>query len=73
MARFKYYLSHDPGALSPPTEDLMSIEADSQADAIERIRASDGAPIDWQPVWVHVLVWSSVDGEQRGFESARLR
>jgi len=73
MARFRYYLTRDPGTLSPPTDELMSIEADSQANAIERIKATDGAPMDWPNVWAHVLVWMSADGEQRGFESTKLR
>jgi hypothetical protein len=73
MARFRYYLSHDPGTLSPPTEELLSIEADSRAEALERIKAGEGAPNEWSSVWAHLLVWASVNGGQRGFESTRLR
>jgi len=73
MARFRYYLSRSPGTVSPPTDELLSVEADFQADTIERIRISHGAPSEWQAVWVHLLVWASADGEQRGFESVRLR
>jgi hypothetical protein len=73
MAQFRYYLSRDPGTQSPPTDELKSVDADSQADALQRIRDSEGGPMDWPSVWVHFLVWAGADGEQRGFESTRLR
>jgi hypothetical protein len=71
MARVFYYLSDSPATPSPPTEELFSIVADSAAAAITKIRRA------FQPqgpaVWAHVIVWSSADGEQQGFESTRLR
>ena len=73
MARFRYYFSHDPRALSPPTDKLLSIEAESNAEALGAIIHRNGAPEDWPSVFVNLLVWSSDDGEQRGFESTRLR
>jgi len=73
MVRFRYYLSQAPTSLSPPTAELLSVEADSPADAAEQIGDSDAASVDLAPIWVHVLVWLSVSGEQRGFESTRLR
>jgi hypothetical protein len=73
MARFRYYLSHAPTSLSPPTEELLNIEADSPANAVERISDRDTWSVDWPSIWVHVLVSSTVSGEQRGFESTRLR
>jgi len=73
MAQFRYYVSQSPGTPSPPTGNLLSMEADLRADALTRIRDSDGAPSEWPAVWAHVLVWMSSNGEQRGFESVRLR
>jgi len=73
VATFRYYISDNPGSLSPPTEELLTIEADSATDAAERISALEYAPDSWPIVWLHVLVWISADGEQRGFESTRLR
>jgi hypothetical protein len=73
MARFKYFLSHAPTSLSPPTEELLNIEANTPADAIEKISDSDVASVDWPSLWVNVLVSATVNGEQRGFELTRLR
>jgi len=73
MARFRYYFSNDPGMPSPPTDELLSVEADSKSDALEAIIQRSGAPEGWPTVWANLLVWSSDDGEQRGFESTKLR
>jgi len=71
MARFRYYLSHGHDTPSPPTGELFSIEAESLAAAVEKIRKT--LPSEGSAAWAHVLVWSSEDGEQRGFELMRLR
>jgi len=73
MARFRYHFSRNPGTLSPPTGELLTIEAGTRAEAIERIRANDAAPVESASVWLNFLVWVSVNGEQRGFASTRLR
>jgi hypothetical protein len=73
MPEYRYYLSRNPGMPSPPTDELLSVQAESQAGAIETLRQSGNTPGDWPEVWAHFLVWSSEDGEQRGFESIRLR
>jgi hypothetical protein len=73
MADFKYYFSRDPITPSATNAELLSIEADSPADAIEQIRKRNTAPTDWASLWVHLLVWSSNDGKQHGFQSTRLR
>src|SRR5262245_6729147 len=73
VATFRYYISDSPGSLSPPTEELLTIQADSATDAVERIRSLEYAPDCWPIGWLHGLVWLSAGGEQRGFESTRLR
>jgi hypothetical protein len=72
MATYMYYLGHDPTTLSPPSNELSSIDAESPAAAVSKLRSEGRLPQDWQSLWVHVLVWTSDDGEQRGFESMRL-
>ena len=73
MARFRYYFSNGARALSPPTDKLLSIEAESKSEALDAIIHRNGAPEDWPTVWANLLVWRSDDGEQRGFESTKLR
>jgi hypothetical protein len=73
MARFRYFFSRDPSAVSPTTDELLSIEAESRPDALDAIIHRNGAPEDWPSLFVNLLVWTSDDGEQRGFESTRLR
>jgi hypothetical protein len=70
MARFRFYFSRDPTTPSPPTDELLNVEAESKAEALEAI--AHDMPQDWSSVWVHVLVWADDDGQQRGFETIRL-
>lgn len=70
--QFRYYLSNDPGTLSPPTDEMLTIEANSLSDAIERINGGN-LPKERHPVWLHLLIWGAADDHNRGFESTRLR
>ena len=72
MAQFRYYFSRDPSSLSPPNDELLSIEAESRAEALKAIIHRNGAPEDWQSVFVNLLEWASNDGQQRGFETIQL-
>jgi hypothetical protein len=71
MREFKYYLSSDPGSPSPPTSELLRIEADSASAMVTQLGAEDRLREEHEPVWVHVLVWASADGQLRGFKSTR--
>ena len=71
MARFRYYFAQTPHANWPVGSELLSTEADSLDSAVKLISRDDKAWPDWPALWVHVLVWN--DGEQRCFQSARLR
>jgi len=73
MSRFRYYFFRGPGTHSPPTDELLSVEAESKPEALDAIIDRHGAPEDWPSVFVNLLICSSDNGEQRGFESARLR
>jgi len=67
-----YYLSRDPNTSSPPSSELLSIDAESPLAAARTLISGGTLPDNWQSLWAHVLVWTSDDGEQRGFESIRL-
>jgi hypothetical protein len=73
VVKILYYISDNPGALSPPTEQLEAIDADSPRSAIGKLRRQGRLPTNWQALWAHFLDWSSDNGEQRGFETMRLR
>jgi hypothetical protein len=72
MATYRYYISRDPSTPSPPSSELSSIEAQSPSDAVARLMSEGKLPPDSQFLWAHVLVWTSDDGQLRGFESTRL-
>jgi hypothetical protein len=69
MAEYRYYFSRDPSTASPQTSDLESVDAESPASAVARLR-SDRPPEELPTGWVHVLLWTSKDGKHRGFESS---
>jgi hypothetical protein len=73
MREYRYYVSSDPATPSPPTGELLAIVSDSVSDAVELIKSNDFLKHDPQSQWLHVLVWTSDDDQQRGFESHRLR
>ena len=66
MPEYQYFLSTDPSTPSPV--ELETIRADSPRDVGRELLCA-GHLLE---VWVHVLVWTSEDGLQRGFESLRL-
>ena len=68
-----YYFSRDPSTPSPPQNELLSVEAESPRAAIAKLTPLIAEPRDWHELWVHVLVWTGRDGNQRGFESVRLK
>lgn len=72
MPLYRYYLSASPGDPSPATSGLSSLEADSPADVVAKLRAGGSLPENWQSLWIHVLVWTDQEGQQRGFESLSL-
>jgi len=72
MASQKYYLSRDPSSTSPPSSELLSIDAESPLAAMRKLISNGTLSDNWQSLWAHVLVWTSDDGNQRGFESIRL-
>jgi len=72
MKEFRYYLSLDPSAPSVPTSELSVVVADSLSDAIELIKSNGYLQNDRGGQWLHVLVWTSDDGEERGFETSWL-
>jgi hypothetical protein len=72
MPLYRYYFSASPGDPSPIGNGLSSIDADSPADAIEKLRREGRLPPNWQSLWVHFLVWIDQEGQQRGFESIPL-
>jgi hypothetical protein len=72
MSEWRYYLSRDTETLSPPTDELLRVRAESPANAVETLRQNGHVPEDWPAVWAHFLVWSSANGSLRGFESIRL-
>ena len=71
MPLYRYYLSDSPGDPSPATDELLSIDADSPADAVTRLRRENRLPTG-PSNWIHFLVWSDPTGRQRGFESLPL-
>jgi len=72
MPLYRYYFSASPGDPSPTGNGLASIDADSPADAIEKLRREGHLPPNWQSLWVHFLVWVDQEGQHRGFESIPL-
>ena len=71
MAVYRYFLCADPSAASPPIDELLTIEADSPASAAELLR-SGRLPANAQLLWANILVWTSPDAKQCGFQSFRL-
>jgi hypothetical protein len=72
MAVYRYFLSNDPSAASPPLEELATVDADSPSAAAAILTTSGQLPANWRSLWAHILVWSSLDGKQLGFQSFRL-
>jgi hypothetical protein len=72
MATQIYYLSREPSACSPPSNELLRIDADTPAAVVGKLLESGTLPPDWQSMWAHVLVWTSEDGLNRGFATMRL-
>jgi len=72
MATYRYYLSRDPSTPSPPSSELLSIEAQSPSEVVAKLMNGGKLPPDPQFQWVHVLIWTSDDGERRGFASTRI-
>jgi hypothetical protein len=72
MPLIRYYLSASPGDPSPVTDQLLSIEADSVADAALKLHRANQLPVNARSLWIHVLVWADSAGRNRGFESIQL-
>ena len=72
MPLYRYFLSANATDLSPPTELLSIVAADSTAAAILKLANSAELPTGWESLMVHFLVWTSADGRKRGFESMRM-
>ena len=72
MPSYRYYVSASPGDPSPANGGLSSIEADSPASAIAKLREEGRLPEQWESLWIHILVWVDQEGQQRGFESLPL-
>jgi hypothetical protein len=66
---FRYYVSNNRLTQSPA--ELLSIEAKSAAEVVELLKTAGCLP-DGGEIWVHVLVQSSDDGTELGFESFRV-
>jgi hypothetical protein len=73
MPLYRFYLSASPGDPSPADSGLSSIDASSPADVVEMLRRDGRLPAEWQSLWIHFLVWTDQEGQQRGFESIPLR
>jgi hypothetical protein len=73
MPLYRYYVSASPSDPSPADRGLSSIEADSPASAVEKLRDNGRLPENWESLWIHILVWVDQEGQQRGFESMPLR
>ena len=73
MPLYRFYLSASPSDPSPTDGGLSSIEAGSPVDVVAILRQEDRLPVDWQYHWIHILVWTDQEGQQRGFESIPLR
>jgi hypothetical protein len=72
MPLYRFYLSASPGDASPAGSGLSLIDASSPAHAAEMLRREGRLPADWQSLWIHFLVWTDQEGQQRGFESIQL-
>jgi hypothetical protein len=72
MPLYRYYVSASPGDPSPADSGLLSIEADSPADAVALLRNENRLPTNWKSLWIHFLIWVDQEGQQRGFESIPL-
>jgi hypothetical protein len=72
MAVYRYFLCEYPSAPSPPIEELLSIEADSPANAAARFKENSQLTANPNHLWLNILVWTSPDGKQHGFQSFRL-
>ena len=72
MAVYRYFLCEDPSAASPPSDELLTIDADSPDAIAGMLLKSSQPPADSKLLWVNVLVWISPDGKQRGFQSFRV-
>jgi hypothetical protein len=73
MRQFQYYLSSDIFTPSPPTRELLRIDAESPADVLDTLIAGDEIPEGADELWLNVLVWVGDEGQQPGFESCRIR
>ena len=72
MPLYRYYISASPGDPSPTDGGLSSIDTDSAADVVEMLRREGRLPENWKSLWIHFLVWTDQEGQQRGFESIQL-
>jgi len=54
MAEYRYYFSRDPSTASPQTSDLESVDAESPASAVARLR-SERPTKELRTVWVHFV------------------
>jgi hypothetical protein len=68
MPKLRFFLSSDPTAPAPPTNELFETDADTPDGVAKQLRRMG----NWQSVWLHVLVWSSGDGAPRGFETMQI-
>jgi hypothetical protein len=68
MPKLRFFLSSEPTALAPPTNQLFETDADSPECVANQIRRMG----NWHALWLHVLVWSSENDEPREFETIRL-
>ncbi|HEY2414143.1 MAG TPA: hypothetical protein VGI40_18000 [Pirellulaceae bacterium] len=68
MPKLRYFLSSEPTAPAPPTNELFETDADSPECVAKALRRMG----NWRSVWLHVLVSSGEDGETRGFETLRI-
>jgi hypothetical protein len=68
MPKLRYFLSSEPSAPAPPTNQLFETDADSPECVAKQLRRMG----NWQSVWLHVLVGSGEDNDVRGFETIRL-
>jgi hypothetical protein len=53
-------------------DQMASVDAASTSEAVAQLLQAGRLPPDWRTLWAHFQIWTSADGEVRGFESISL-
>ena len=73
MTPYRYFLSSRITDPAPPSNELLTVEAESPLEAVAQLAQRGLLPAGWEALWIHFLEWTSKNGQKQGFYSLRLR